>query len=127
MGPRFLIAIGAGVAVACLTQWAILPVMNWVWPSPAPSDHIFWRAFIVNILHPLASVVPGFCAGWISGRRGLLIGGLTGMLGGAAYAVFFPKAVLAVFWSIGPGLILTCAAGGAAAEVLRSNNRWRGP
>jgi hypothetical protein len=128
MGLRSLIAIAVGIAVVCFTQWSVLPAMTWLLPLPTPAgSHVFWPALIVNALQPLASVVPGFCAGWISWRRGLLIGALTGLLGSAAYGVLFTAAGLGWFWSIGPGLILTCGAGGAAAEVLRSNNRWRGP
>jgi hypothetical protein len=81
----------------------------------------------VNALQPIVSVLPGFAAAYISGRHGLLLGAVTGLLGSAAYGLLFTKVGLTWFWSIGPGLILTCGCGGAAAQMLRSNHRLEWP
>jgi hypothetical protein len=124
MTIRYLIAIWLGVAVFFLAKWGLLPALTWCLHSPTASRNPAFWAMIGNVLPPLVSVLPGFCAGWFSGRRGILIGALTGLLGGASYAAVFAKDWFGWFWVIGPGLILTCGAGGAVAEVLRSG-RYR--
>jgi hypothetical protein len=138
---RSFIAVGIGVAVLWLTQWGQPKVVELLLHSPM-KNFPFLRAATLGVLLALVSLLPGFCAGVISGRRGILLGMLTGLIGGMTYSVLFflirlhflhlghfstSAGALLWFWGSGPGLLLTCAAGGAAGQLLRSNNRWSGP
>jgi hypothetical protein len=83
-------------------------------------------------------LLPGLCAALISGCRGMLMGALTGLIGGLTYSVvfilirlhfshlshFFTSMGAPMWFQVqGFGLIISCAAGGAVGELLRSNNR----
>jgi hypothetical protein len=138
MDRRSFIAVGVGVAVLWLTQWGQPKVVELLLHSPMRNSALL-RAVTLGALLALVSLLPGVCAGAISRGRGILLGMLTGLIGGVTYSVLFfltrPQflhlghfsGALLWFWGSGPGLILTCAAGGAAGQLLRSNNRWRGP
>ena len=94
-------------------------------------------------LASIASVLPGLVAGFISGSRGFLAGAVAGALGSFLYGAFFELiqvhsgdlklnartwTILFIFPTIySVGLIVTSAVGGGAGQLLRSNNRWRGP
>jgi hypothetical protein len=86
-------------------------------------------------------LLPGFCAGYLAGGHGILVGALTGMLGSITYSALFILFRLhfshlshfltdvgAPMWfqMFGLGLTISCAAGGALGEVLRSNKRRSG-
>jgi hypothetical protein len=136
-----LIAVGTGIVVLWLTQWGQVPAIDVLPPSPtAPFPYL--SVMLLDLLLAAASLLPGFCAGLIAGRRGILLGTLTGLIGSLTYSVLFMGARLYSlhswhaftlstaflwFWSAGPGLTLKCAAGGAAGEVLRSNKRLERP
>jgi len=128
MNRRPLAAVAVGIAVLWLTQWG--------------KPHLMGSLRMMDVFIPIVQLLPGFCAGIIAGRRGILLGALTGFIGGATYSTFlfiFRAHVPAMdrfFSSLGAplwfqffsfGLIITCAAGGAVGELLHSNNRWRGP
>jgi fructose-specific phosphotransferase system IIC component len=94
-------------------------------------------------LASISSVLPGLIAGFISGKRGFLVGAVAGALGSFLYGVYIegmqfhsgalkPNArtwtAVFIFPTIyAAGLIITSAVGGGAGQLLRSNNRWRGP
>jgi hypothetical protein len=98
---------------------------------------------IMDILLAGTPLLPGFCAGYLAGRRGILVGALTGILGSITYSVLFILFHLhfshlsrfftdvgAPMWfqMFGLGLTISCVAGGALGELLRSNNRvWTPP
>jgi MFS family permease len=102
-----------------------------------------WRAALAWTLGGIASVLPGFFAGFFSGRRGFLVGAVVGVLGSFLYGIFVePTQVHAgalklnahtwtavfIFPTIyGLGLTLTSAVGGAAGQLLRSNPRLERP
>jgi hypothetical protein len=142
MRTHFASGVIAGALALCLCQW----LSQW-WgadlvnvPSGDPQK---WRVALMMALSSTASVVPGLCAGFIAGRRGFLVGALAGALGSFLYGAFLELMLVhsgalrlntrtwtAVFifpriYSL--GLIVTSAVGGGAGQVLRSNNRWRGP
>jgi uncharacterized membrane protein YeaQ/YmgE (transglycosylase-associated protein family) len=139
MNRLYLISLIVGTAAVWLTQWALLKGAGYVYNGSSQS--LIWYEALLNIFFALGLVVPGFCAGWISKRHGILLGALTGLIGAITYTIFFPifehRSNLPHFFATWPwlvafstaqfGLVLTCAAGGAAAELLRSNSRWRGP
>jgi uncharacterized membrane protein YeaQ/YmgE (transglycosylase-associated protein family) len=91
-------------------------------------------------LFGIAFVLPGVCAGFISGRRGFLVGALVGLVGSFLYGALFElmqvhsgavkfrwAAVLIAPAISGISLIIISAVSGGAGELLRSNNRWRVP
>jgi hypothetical protein len=144
MRRLYLISVSVGVATLWLTQWVWTQGTGYLY-NLAPDHYHLWYLPIENVLFAVAMVLPGFCAGWISKRRGILLGALTGLIGGISYTmVLYPfvhhgsadrishffaseEVLTAAFWSSQFGLALTCAAGGGTGELLRSNNRWRGP
>ena len=141
MHRRSFIAVGVGVAVLWLTQWAKPHLMESLLPAPTQNFPLL-PAVAMDVFLPVVQLLPGFCAGVISGRRGILLGALTGFIGSATYSALFIlfrlhfshldhffTSVGAPMWFqiFGLGLTISCAAGGAVGELLRSNNRWRGP
>ena len=137
MRRRNLIALGVGVVVLWLTQWAFPKAMELLLDYTASSIP-FLSAAALNVLLAAVPLLPGLCAGAIAGRRGILLGTLTGLIGSVTYSVLFILFRLHFshlshffssigaplwFWDSGLGLIITCAAGGAAGQLLRSNNR----
>ena len=142
MGNRFVSGVVAGALALCLCQW----LYQW-WGGDiinvASGDPQKWRVALTVALSMTATVLPGLCAGFISGRRGFLVGAMAGALGSFLYGAFEELMLVhsgalklnartwpAVF--IFPtiysfGLIVTSAVGGGAGQLLRSNNRWRGP
>ena len=136
---RYVVSIAVGTAVAWLTQWAWLKGAGYVYSGSSQS--LMWYEALLNVFFALGLVVPGFCAGWISRRHGILLGALSGLIGGITFTMLFPifdhRSNLTHFFATWPwvvafstsqfGLVLTCVAGGGTAELLRSNNRWRGP
>jgi hypothetical protein len=142
MRAHFVSGVIAGALALCVCQW-----LSQSWganlvnvPSGDPEE---WRVALLGALSSTASVVPGLCAGFISGRRGFLVGAFAGALGCLLYGAFVDLMLVhsgalrfnartwtAVFifpriYSL--GLIVTSAVGGGAGQMLRSNNRWRGP
>ena len=139
MHRRSLTAISVGIAAVCLTQWALFEGggLSPAWASANPFSYYA----ISNVLFAVASVFPGFCAGWISGRDGILLGALTGFIGSVTYSALFPAfrfhSSFPQFLMSGPVLItlastafvlmVTWTGGGVAGELLRSNNLYGVP
>jgi hypothetical protein len=140
MNRRSLVALGAGVAVLWLTQWSesrVIPPLL----APRNTNLMVLGTMASSAVMALVFLLPGFCAGCISKRRGIALGALTGLVGSLTYSILFMTvglyslgslhkltagSTLLWFWDAGPGLMLTCAAGGAAGQLLRSNSRSRG-
>ena len=142
MNNRFVLGVVAGALALCVCQF----FSQW-WGGEilyvTSGDPGKWRAAVTVALASIASVLPGLVAGFISGRRGFIVGAVAGALGSFLYGIYFELMQVhsgalrlnahnwtAVFifptiYSV--GLIVTSAVGGGAGELLRSNNRWRGP
>jgi hypothetical protein len=142
MRSHFVSGAIAGALALCLcqflSQWWGASIVNV--PSSDPEK---WRVALMMALASIASVVPGVIAGFISAKRGFVVGAVAGALGSFLYGIYFEgmqfysgalklnvRTWTAVF--IFPaiyavGLIITSAVGGGAGQLLRSNNRWRGP
>ena len=132
-------AAGAGIALVWSTQWWVMhgAGVTSAWAAANP----LWYGAIIEVALGISLVLPGLCTGWIARRHGIRLGALIGLLGGITYSVGFPMLHMRPnpwhFLSTGPLwiavagpaflLMLTCAGGGAAGELLRSNNRSRGP
>ena len=100
-----------------------------------------WVPLLSAPIQVLVILAPGFASGWVASRRQLLCGFLTGLFGSALYSsvigTHWPEEVTGgtsevlfrITWlvsnSVSNGLFAAAAAG--TAQLLRSNNRWRGP
>jgi hypothetical protein len=124
--------------VLWLTNWAFGHGAPWLFAllerSPA------WSGVLLNVSFSAVVLLPGFCTGWISGRDGIRLGALTGLIGAITYSAVEPtfhmRQTLGHYITSGVfliavagssfGLVLTCSAGGALGQLLRSNHRWSG-
>jgi len=99
-----------------------------------------WLMLVTPPIQALVLLLPGFVAGWVASRRVLLCGFLTGLIGGALHSAIFSswRGVAAaglsevsflLGWAVANGVAggLFAAAAASTAQMLRSNNRWRGP
>jgi hypothetical protein len=136
----YIISVGTGIAVLWLTQWALTQwIQRTVITPNGWLSGFVWSQALTDLFIGFALLAPGVCAGWISRRHGILVGALTGALGIITYNVIGSRFLYAIhhrfdfadiywgFWSAQLRLILTCAAGGAAGQIMRSSNRWSGP
>ena len=99
-----------------------------------------WLTIVSSPMQTIASLLPGFVAGWLAGKRGILAGFLAGVLGNIVYS-----AVFGTFWdsvleggvrSVLYTILWLCfmamswglygAASGATAQLLRSNKALPG-
>ena len=141
MRNRVFVAVALGSVALWLCQWLVQLGDRVV--NAHGEDLHRWPIALLMTISSVAAVLPGLCAGFISGVRGFLVGALAGALGSMSYGAVTTAMLvhsgnlplrahtwvaILIFPSIyGVGLVLTCAVGGAAGELLRSNNRWRGP
>ena len=141
MDKRFVSGVVAGALALCLCQW----LQYWGgYIVYVPSEDIpTWRVALYGAVASVATIFPGLLAGFISGRRGFLVGALVGALGSLLYGGLFELIQVhsgaiklnARTWTVlfsfptiyAAGLIISTAAAGGAGQLLRSNNRWRGP
>jgi hypothetical protein len=134
MPRRSLTAIGVGIAVLWLTQWRQSDLLRLLAPMLKAPPVPLWPAMALNVLFAVVALLPGFCAGWIAGERGILVGLLTGFIGSLGFSVLsalmqYPfgaldaGSMLVWFAGWGLGLTLTCAAGGATGQLLRRSKR----
>jgi hypothetical protein len=141
MHKHFAFGVLGGAVTLCACQWFST---RWVAEliNTAP-DFPGWRFGLAFAASSAAAVLPGLLAGFISGRRGFLAGALAGALGSVLYGVFSELVQVhlgsiklnARTWPVlfnyptiyVYGLVITAAVGGGAGQLLRSNNRWRGP
>jgi hypothetical protein len=148
MRSRFLLGaiVGTLTFVLCqhfISHWLAPVLMNASVGYPRPFKWGAALGALGDASYCISLVLPGVCAGFISGRRGFLVGALVDVAGSILYGAFFELLQIhagtlrlngrnwtAVF--IFPALsgissVITSAVGGGAGELLRSNNRWRGP
>jgi uncharacterized membrane protein YeaQ/YmgE (transglycosylase-associated protein family) len=136
MTRRHLVALLAGIIAVPLVQGAVTGGAHLIERCCiADNRSAVWVGVAMTSLYSIGMLVPGFVAGFIAKTRGILFGFLAGLLGGIAHSLarsVFPDAttLLEVLSSpsflisiVGTGLTLCipCAAGGATAELLRSN------
>jgi len=128
------LGVFAGIALY-VALMAIAFLFNDRPPPDTSSRFLFWYNAHLAVVQSLSSVAPGFVAGWLAQRRGLLIGALVGT--GAAVA---SPMVTVLFWGSMPfsaviavvliGVVtasLTQAVAGVAGEVLRARLRSNPP
>jgi len=130
------IALVAGVAAGWLANWALMNVMPVLTEgaihgrTSAP-----WVATVYSVAFVVSIMLPGFVAGLVAGRHGILIGAasavilaLVAMIPEVLFIIKAPggtlgdalKMLLSAFIRY-PGQIVASAVAGGCAELLRSN------
>ena len=117
-------AIGISIGFVCYLAlwWAMFAA------APRAAEGIpMWYGPFMTIVSAISSVAPGFIAGWYSGRRGFLLGALSGVLASLASLVatlIFVQGLtvgtLIVTFIFGTAAcVVTQSIGGAAGQCLR--------
>lgn len=116
------------LVLATLLQWYLnLPT---AWPPPQ------WRWSLSSLFGGLKQTVPAAVAGFVVGRKGVLLGALVGFFGRLAvtmpiYAARESSApILVTLFHAAAGALgyaVVSAAGGGTGQLLRSNFRPSGP
>jgi uncharacterized membrane protein YeaQ/YmgE (transglycosylase-associated protein family) len=130
-------AIVAGVSVCVILQVIAMNAAGYLYACclEAQSAPPLWYAMLSSPLGAIVSLLPGFVAGWLYPRQGILVGFITGLIGNAIYSAIFLTMwssvleggaasvaemilrllFLATSWGFGN------AAAGGTAQLLRSN------
>jgi MFS family permease len=133
---RTSISLIAGVAVGWLANWALMNAMPVITQGAVHGNTSApWVATFYSCAFVVSMMLPGFVAGLVSGRRGILIGAVAASI--LALIAMIPEALVmakASEWSIGevikmllsaftryPANIIASAVAGGCAELLRSN------
>jgi hypothetical protein len=138
MRRQHLIAIAIGVLAVIACQRAVLSLGRLIEACCiSQSRSAVWVGIAINLIFTVGILLPGFVAGLVSKSRGILVGFLSGLLGGVVYSAAFgltsPADWSAALTSgtmllslLGTGLTLSvsCAAAGGAAQALRSNTSF---
>jgi hypothetical protein len=135
MRQRHLIAVALGVLAVIAAQQGVLRFGRAIAACCISENRsAVWVGIAMNLLFTIGILLPGFVAGWVARTRGILVGFLSGLVGGIIYSAAFGLAS-PVDWAaaltsgtmllslLGTGITLSisCAAAGGAAEALRSN------
>lgn len=101
-------------------------------PSPSPTVWPVWYGISRQILESLVAVAPGFVAGWVAGRSGMLIGAIVGVVN----ALLTPIAIAlspfgalpfetasSVVLALAIGGVITGMVAGAAGHLLRAGTQ----
>ena len=134
-------ALVIGVSVCVMLQVLAMKATGYAYaccfdPQLAPP---LWYAMLSSPLGAVAGLLPGFIAGWLYPRQGIVVGFITGLLGNVIYSAVFLTMwdsvieggaldvaevilrllFLATSWGVGN------AAAGGTAQLLRSNKRFQ--
>jgi hypothetical protein len=135
MNGRHIAAIGIGILTVVLVQRGVLGAGRLLEQCCiAENRSAVWVGIVMNAIFTVGLLVPGFVAGLVSRSKGILVGFLSGLLGGIVYSLAFGF-IGPVHWVealtsgtmllslLGTGFTMgiSCAAAGGAAESLRSN------
>jgi hypothetical protein len=133
-------AVILGVALALALRYGRDELNQYLLAIGAQSGIPHWLTLVTPPIQALVVLLPGFVAGWVASCRILLCGFLTGLIGAALHSAIFSswRGVAAAGlsemlflggWALSNGIVggLFAAAAASTAQVLRSNNRWRGP
>jgi hypothetical protein len=135
MRHRHLVATAIGVLAVVATQRGVVGIGHVIESCCISQNRsAVWVGIAMNLLFILGVLLPGFIAGLVAKSRGILVGFLSGLVGGILYSAAFGL-VSPVDWGAaltsgtmllsfaGTGLTfgVSCAAAGGAAEALLSN------
>jgi len=133
---RTSIALIAGVAVGWMANWSLMNGMSLLTEGAVHGNTSApWVATLYSFGFVVSMMLPGFVAGLVSGRRGILIGALAAVI--LALIATVPEVLFVLKvpgWSIPeaiemllsafmryPANIVASAVAGGCAELLRSN------
>ena len=133
---RTSIALIAGVAAGWIANWSLMNVMPRLTEGAIHGNTSEpWVATFYSVAFVVSMMLPGFVAGLVSGRRGILIGALAATI--LAIIAMIPEVLVllkAPEWSLTealklllsaftryPASIVASAVAGGCAELLRSN------
>lgn len=130
-------AILIGVATAVALSYGSVALHELAADQGAES---MWLTIISSPIHAIASLLPGFVAGWLAGKRGILAGFLASLFGNIIYSAVFGTFWNSVLEDGARGVFYTVlwlclmaiswalygATSGAAAQLLRSNKALQG-
>ncbi len=136
---RNTIGLAAGVAIGWVANWGVLNVVPRLTEGAIHGNTSApWVATLFSFAFVVSLLVPGLVAGWVAGRRGILLGASAALIL-AALAVL-PEVILVVRtseWSFGeaanslmsvfmrhPASIVASAVAGGCGELLRSNTSF---
>jgi MFS family permease len=133
---RMSIAVIAGVAAGWFANWSLMTAMPLVTRGAVHGNTSApWVAAFYSFAFVVSMMLPGFVAGLVAARRGILIGTLAAVA--LAIIAMIPEVLIvmkAPNWSFGeatqmlfsafaryPANIVASAVAGGCAELLRSN------
>jgi MFS family permease len=130
---RTLVAIAVGILFYVLLDYSAFALLKHFSQSGLVT---FWTV-LSTPLGMLATLLPGFMAGWFSRNHGIISGFLVGLVGSGAHSVLAGSAAqyfqasgsqlaVLVSWFFVMCLVqgLYSAAAGGTAQLLRSNNSF---
>ena len=138
MHQRHLVAIAIGVLVVAIAHYGVVHIGRAIEACCISQNRsAVWVGIAMNLLFTVGILLPGFVAGLVARSKGILVGFLSGLIGGTLYSAVFGLAS-PVDWGaaltsgtmllslVGTGITLSvsCAAAGGAAEALRSNTSF---
>jgi uncharacterized membrane protein YeaQ/YmgE (transglycosylase-associated protein family) len=134
-------AIVTGISISVILQVLVMKVAGYAYECcfDAQSAPPLWYAMLSSPLGTIASLLPGFIAGWLYPRRGIAAGFVTGLVGNTIYSAVFLTMWGAVFESgalsfvemivrllfLASSWALGNAAAGGTAQLLRSNKQFQ--
>jgi len=133
---RTSIALIAGVAAGWIANWSLINVMPLVTQGAIHGNSSEpWVGTFYTVAFVVSMMLPGFVAGLVSGRRGILIGALAAAI--LAIIAMIPEVLVLLKepeWSLTealrllfsaftryPASVVASAVAGGCAELLRSN------
>jgi uncharacterized membrane protein YeaQ/YmgE (transglycosylase-associated protein family) len=130
-------AIVAAVSVAVILQILMMRAAGYAFECcfDAQSAPPLWYAILSSPLGAIASLLPGFVAGWLYSRQGIAAGFIAGLVGNVIYSAVFltmwatvidagalsvAEMIVRLVFLASPWAFGNAAAGGTA-QLLRSN------
>ena len=105
---RLVAAVLLGIAISAaisLVSYKLMPAQGVMWP--------LWYGPYRTLSGALLTIAPGLVAGWIAGRKGLLVGAIVGACVTALSLVMLPL----VWATISPQLLVTTLIFGGIANI----------
>jgi len=131
---RTLVATTAGILFYVLFDYSAHALVQHFSP---PGPVTFWTV-LSTPLGMLATLLPGFMAGWLSRNHGIISGFLVGLVGSGAHSVLAGSAAqyfqvndsqvaVSVAWFLVMCVVqgMYSAAAGGSAQLLRSNSSFK--
>src|SRR4051812_41924687 len=94
-------AIVTGISISVILQVLLMKVAGYAYECcfETQSAPPLWYAMLSSPLGSIASLLPGFVAGWLYPERGIAAGFITGLIGNTIYSAVFLTMWATVFES----------------------------